>query len=75
MRIGCGKEYVGAGYLSWWYRRNMVILTNFIRITDSMNERILVVYDEGHNKLLKQLAKESGFYNVESPLKYLQSKK
>jgi Family of unknown function (DUF5694) len=75
MRIGRGSEYAGAGYLSWWYRRNMVILTNIIRITDSMNDRILVIYGEGHNKLLNQLANESGFYNVESPLKYLKSKK
>jgi hypothetical protein len=75
MRIGHGKEYVGAGYVSWWYRRNMVILDNIIRLTDSPDDRILVIYGEGHNKLLTQFAKESGFYNVESPLKYLQSKK
>ncbi len=75
MRIGRGSEYVGAGYFSWWYRRNMVILTNIIRLTDSMNDRVLVIYGAGHNKLLNQLAKESGFYNVESPLKYLKSKK
>lgn len=75
MRIGRGKEYAGANYVSWWYRRNMVILTNIIRLTDSPNDRILVVYGVGHTKLLTQFAKESGFYNVESPLKYLQSKK
>jgi hypothetical protein len=75
MRIGRGNEYAGAGYLSWWYRRNMVILTNIIRLTDSPTDRILVIYGEGHNKLLNQFAKESGFYNVESPLKYLQGKK
>jgi hypothetical protein len=75
MRIGRGKEYAGAGYLSWWYRRNMVILTNIIRLTDSPDDRILVVYGEGHNKLLNQFAKESEFYHVESPLKYLIGKK
>jgi Family of unknown function (DUF5694) len=75
MRIGRGKEYAGANYVAWWYRRNMTILTNIIRITDSPNDRILVIYGAGHNKLLTQFAKESGFYNVESPLKYLQSKK
>ncbi|HEX8772956.1 MAG TPA: DUF5694 domain-containing protein [Pyrinomonadaceae bacterium] len=75
MRIGRGKEYVGANYVSWWYRRNLTILDNIIRITDSPKERILVVYGSGHLKLLTQFAKESGFYNVESPLKYLQSEK
>lgn len=71
MRIGRGNEYVGAGYLAWWYRRNMVILDNIIRITDSPKDRVLVIYGAGHAKLLNQFAKESGFYNVESPLKYL----
>lgn len=75
MRIGRGKEYAGAGYFSWWYRRNLAILTNIIRLTDSMDDRILVVYGAGHNKLLNQLAKESDFYTVESPLKFLKSKK
>lgn len=75
LRIGRGKEYTGANYVSWWYRRNMTILTNIIRLTDSQNDRILVVYGVGHAKLLNQFAKESGFYTVESPLKYLKSKK
>ncbi len=75
MRIGRGKEYIEANYVAWWYRRNMTILTNIIRIADSPNDRILVIYGVGHSKLLTQFAKESGFYNVESPLKYLKSKK
>jgi hypothetical protein len=75
LRIGRGQEYAGANYVAWWYRRNMTILDNIIRLTDSPNDRILVVYGSGHLKLLTQFAKESGFYSVESPLKYLQSKK
>jgi hypothetical protein len=75
LRIGRGKEYIGANYVSWWYRRNLTILDNIIRITDSPKDRILVIYGFGHNKLLTQFAKESEFYNVESPLKYLESKK
>ncbi|HLM59603.1 MAG TPA: DUF5694 domain-containing protein, partial [Pyrinomonadaceae bacterium] len=75
MRIGRGAEYVGANYLSWWYGRNMKILNNIIRITDSMDDQILVVYGSGHNKLLNQFARESEFYTVESPLKYLKRKK
>ena len=75
LRIGRGSEYAGANYVSWWYRRNLTIFTNIARLTDSMNDRILVIYGVGHGKLLTQMAKESGFYNVESPLKYLKSKK
>lgn len=75
MRIGRGKEYIGANYVAWWYRRNLTILDNIIRLTDSPNDRVLVIYGSGHLKLLTQFAKESGFYNVESPLKYLAGKK
>jgi len=75
LRIGLVKEYVGANYLSWWYRRNMIILANIIRITESPNDRILVIYGTGHSKLLTQFAKESAFYNVESPLNYLKNNK
>ncbi|WP_138429815.1 DUF5694 domain-containing protein [Fodinibius saliphilus] len=71
LRIGKGDEYVGANYLSWWYSRNLKILMNIIRFTESSEDHILVVYGSGHNKLLNQLAKESAFYEVESPLKYL----
>ena len=75
MRIGRGKEYIGANYVAWWYRRNLTILDNIIRLTDSPNDRVLVIYGSGHLKLLTQFARESGFYNVESPLKYLAGKK
>lgn len=75
LRIGRGREYVGANYVSWWYRRNLTILTNIIRLTDSTDDRILVVYGVGHAKLLNEFAKESGFYTVESPLKYLAGRK
>lgn len=75
MRIGRGPEYVGANYLSWIYGRNMKIFMNIIRITESPDDRILVVFGNGHNKLLNQFAKESEFFTIESPLKYLKSKK
>lgn len=74
MRLGRGKEYVGANWVSYWYGRNLKILANIIRITDSPQDRILAVYGFGHLKLLNQFAAESGFYNVENPIKYLKSK-
>lgn len=75
LRIGRGNEYVGAGYVAWWHRRNLVILDNIIRLTDSPKDRILVIYGAGHLKLLTQFAKESGFYSVENPLKYLKDRR
>lgn len=74
IRLGRDKEYIGANWVSSWYGRNLKILDNIIRITDSPQERILAVYGFGHLKLLNQLAAESGFYNVENSIKYLKSK-
>lgn len=74
IRINAGNEYFGANYLSWWYGRNMKILANIIRVTDSPNDKVLVIYGSAHAKLLTQFANESGFYKVESPLKFLQKK-
>lgn len=74
LRIGRGREYVGANYLSHWYGRNMKIFANLIRLTDSSNDRILIIYGSGHAKLLNQFAAESSYYQVESPLKYLSGK-
>ncbi len=71
MRIGWKDKYVGANYLSWWYGRNMKILVNIIRITESPDDRILVIYGHGHSKLLNQLTKESQFYNVIKPIEIL----
>ena len=71
MRIGKKDEYVGANYLSWWYSRNMKILVNIIRATESPEDRILVLYGNGHSKLLNQLTKESRFYDVVNPLEVL----
>ncbi len=71
VQIGLGDEYIGANYLSHWYGRNMKIFVNIVRITDSDDDKILVIYGAGHAHLLNQFAKESGYFNVESPLKYL----
>lgn len=75
MRIGKGDEYIGARYLAWWYGRNLRILMNIIRNIDSPDDRVLVVYGAGHGKLLNQQAEESGFFSLESPLKYLKGQK
>jgi len=72
LQIGRGEEYAGPNYLSWWYRRNLIILSNIIRLIESPDDRILVIYGSGHAKLLTQFAKESAFFQVENPLPYLE---
>lgn len=46
--LGEPYDWAGADLVSDWFRRNMRIFTNFVRLADSPNERILVIYGSGH---------------------------
>jgi hypothetical protein len=41
-------DWAGADLLSDWFRRNMRIYTNIVQLSESRNERILVIYGAGH---------------------------
>lgn len=70
-RIGDGNRYPGAEWVQYWYGRNLKIFVNLTRITASENERILLIIGAGHVWHLQQLAMESEYYQLESPLAYL----
>jgi len=53
----------GADKLSiWWYNRNARIFSNLINITKSPEERILVIFGNGHAAILRQLLEASPQY-------------
>lgn len=70
-RIGQDDEYLGMDWVMWWYRRNMTIYSNVTRLVASPDERILLMFGNGHIYLLKQFLEESGLFNVEMPDEYL----
>ena len=70
-RIGKNDQYVGADWVQYWYGRNLRIFVNLTRITESPDERILLIIGGGHVRLLQQFVSDSGYYILESPLKYL----
>ena len=73
-RVGFGDQYPGANWVSHsWYDRNLKIYVNLTRITESADDRILLIIGAGHVYLVQQFLEESGNYIVESPLKYLKS--
>ena len=75
-RIGLGDEYPGANWvIHGWYATNFKIFVNLTRITESADDRILMIIGAGHVYLVQQFLKESGDYIVESPLKYLKAGK
>lgn len=69
-RIGKGEDYPGTVLLADWYKRNLKIFTNIERITESSEDRILVLIGAGHTKLLQQFIQDSGEYDLEIMGKY-----
>ncbi len=69
-RIGKDKEYPGVDLLADWYKRNLKIFSNITRITESKDDRILVIIGGNHVKQLQQFIEDSGEYNLESASKY-----
>lgn len=69
-RIGKDKEYPGTDLLADWYERNLKIFSNIMRITESKDDRILVIIGGGHVKLLQQFSEDSGEYHLERADKY-----
>lgn len=64
--IGSGDELIGATWVGSWYARNLKILQRIAALASGPDERVLVVYGQGHAYLLQQLARESGLFEVVS---------
>jgi len=47
-------DWAGADLLSDWFRRNIRIFSNMVRLCDSGNERLLVIFGAGHLGWLQQ---------------------
>lgn len=74
-RVGLGDQYPGANWVAhFWYARNLKIYVNLTRITESNNDRILLIIGAGHIFLVHQFLEDSEDYIIESPLKYLKTK-
>ena len=73
-RIGLQDQYPGANWVAHsWYPRNLKTFVNLTRITESEDERILLIIGAGHLGFLKQIVEDSEFYHLESPLQYLKA--
>lgn len=69
-RIGKDDQYPGADWVQYWYGRNLKIFVNLTRITQP-GDRILLIIGAGHIWVLQQIVEDSGYYLLETPLKYL----
>lgn len=51
---GDPDDYAGADLLAAWYQRNMRIYQNIVKLVESPNDRILVIFGAGHLAWLRQ---------------------
>ncbi|WP_036770557.1 DUF5694 domain-containing protein [Pontibacillus halophilus] len=71
-RIGEVDNYIGMKWLTWWYRRNLILFSNLARHLSQENERILFIVGLSHSEIISNFLKESGCCKVVSPLAYLE---
>lgn len=71
IKIGDAKAAPGTNWVGTWHARNLKILTNLLALGAKPGERVVTVFGAGHRPLLEQYARESGFFEVVDPLKWL----
>lgn len=69
--IGKDKNYYGIDWLTWWYKRNLIIYTNLRRVITNPQDRVLLLIGGGHVHLIKQFLEESGTCTVIDANEYL----
>lgn len=73
--LGDAANSPGANWVANWYGRNLKIFANLVRLANSPDERVLVIYGHGHAFLLRQFATQSGAFAVEDAETYLSTVK
>ncbi|MFA1737797.1 DUF5694 domain-containing protein [Lysinibacillus fusiformis] len=70
-RIGGLNKYVGMNWLSWWYKRNLIMFANLARLIDTEEDRILFIVGASHTSIVTKFLVESEICEVVPPLSYL----
>jgi hypothetical protein len=66
-----GSNYAGVDLISGWYHRNLRIFANLHQISDRPDDRIFVIYGQGHIPLLQQFADDSPYFRTDDVQGYL----
>lgn len=70
-RIGDFNNYIGLNWLSWWYKRNLIMFANLTRLIDTEEERILFIVGSSHSSIVSKFMEESEVCEVIEPLNIL----
>ncbi|MGH2351530.1 MAG: DUF5694 domain-containing protein [Chloroflexota bacterium] len=72
-KVGVGDEYVGADWATAWFNRNLRIFANLQRITESPDERLLLIIGAGHLPILRHCVQASPEYDLVEVHEYLEA--
>ena len=70
-QIGTAADPKGAEVLAGWYKRNLLIYGNLVRLADSPEDRVLLLIGAGHEKLLRDYIAASPNLRLEEATAYL----
>jgi len=70
-RVRDGEKFVGADVLSDWYKRNFRIFTNINQIVTSPEDRVLVIFGQGHAPILREMVRSCADMQLVEPNDYL----
>ena len=70
-RAAHGDDYAGARVVAEWYRRNFCIFVNVTRAIESPDDRVLVLFGQGHAPYLRELVRSSPDLELVEPNAYL----
>jgi len=68
------EEYLGTDFRTLWYNRNLRIFRNLQRLTESSDERILLIIGAGHLPILRHTIQHSPEYRLVELEEYLRPK-
>lgn len=70
-RIGDGTEEPGWEDVAGWYARNMRIFVNLTRIVSGPEDRVVVLFGQGHAPFLRHFVEASGDFTLADPADYI----
>ncbi|MBI1765159.1 MAG: hypothetical protein HYR56_27420 [Acidobacteria bacterium] len=70
-RVRSKDQFVGADVLTAWYQRNFRIFTNISQTIDSPQDRVLVIFGQGHAYYLREAIKSCPDLQLVEPNEYL----
>jgi len=64
VKVGIGESWMGADWLGRWYQRNVRMFAKVLQLTESAEDRILIIAGDNHKWVLEQLFEYSPEFEV-----------